>query len=173
MQSSTRIRPETPADYAAIREINVAAFLHHPFSRQTEHLIVEELRKAGALSVSLVAEIDAAPPMVVGHVAFSHALIDGRDTGWFLAGPLAVLPEFQRSGIGCALMKEGIEEIKKLGAKGCVLVGDPAYYGRFGFVRDDSFNYEGVPTEVIQILPFVEKPVGGNVSHHPAFTTGL
>jgi putative acetyltransferase len=166
-----RTRPETPADHEAIRDINIASFRHNPFSRQTEHLIVEELRKARALTFSLVAETDEGK--VVGYLAFSRALIDGRFSGWLLAGPLAVLPDYQRRGYGTALMKAGMAEIIKIGTNGCILVGDPAYYTRFGFIRDDSFVYEGVPPENVMILPFVNPPVGGKISHHPAFAAGL
>jgi putative acetyltransferase len=170
------IRREIPSDYKTIRDINIAAFLHHPFSHQTEHLIVEELRKAGALSVSLVAETGAGKTgssEVVGHIAFSHALIDGRDNGCFMAGPLAVLPEFQKQGIGSALVKAGLKAIKKLGAKVCVLVGDPAYYTRFGFVHNDTFIIEAVPPEVVLVSIFDKTAKGGHVTHHPAFMTGL
>ena len=165
------IRPESPADYAVIRDINIAAFLHHPFSHQTEHLIVEALRDAGALSVSLVAE-DACGK-VVGHVAFSHALIDGKDCGWFMAGPLAVFPEFQKRGIGSALVKAGLDAIRKLGANGCYLVGDPAFYTRFGFYNEQKLTMEGVPPEVCLCFAFTKPLPSGAVTHHPAFFTGL
>jgi putative acetyltransferase len=69
------IRNEAAADWGAIRAIHIAAFAHHPFSRQTEHLIVEELRKDGALTISLVAEEDG---NVIGHIAFSMATIAER-----------------------------------------------------------------------------------------------
>ena len=95
-----QIRPETPSDHDAIRQINIDAFAIHAYSSQTEHLIVESLRAADALSVSLVAEIEG---NLVGHIAFSHAEINGSDCGWFLLGPVAVFPNFQKQGIGsCA-----------------------------------------------------------------------
>jgi putative acetyltransferase len=166
-----RIRPETPADYAAIRNINIAAFANQPYSQQTEHLIVEELRKAGALSVSLVAEIDRddGSRQVVGHIAFSPAKIDGRDCGSLIAGPLAVLPERQRQGIGSALMNAGLDAIRKLGVNGCVLVGHPEYYGRFGFRHEPSLTMEGVPPEVFFCLPFTGPVPHGRVTCHEAF----
>lgn len=124
------IRPESPADYDAIRHVNVEAFRIHPYSQQTEHLIVEALRAAGALEISLVAEVDGE---VVGHIAFSAARIGDTTEGWFLLGPVAVLSGSQGSGIGNALVEAGLEQLRSRGAAGCVLVGDPAFYQRFGF----------------------------------------
>ena len=83
------VRPETDRDVDGIREVNIAAFEGHPFSQQTEHLIVESLRAADALELSLVAESECE---VVGHIAFSAASIGGSSPGWFLLGPMAVRP---------------------------------------------------------------------------------
>ena len=162
-----RIRPETPADHAAIREINIAAFADHPFSRQTEHLIVEVLRAAGALTLSLVAE--DGDGVVVGHIAFSAAPIDNHDQGWQLLGPVAVLPALQQRGIGKALVQAGLEALRGLGAQGCVLVGDPGYYTRLGFRQAVSLVYPGVPPEVVLCSPLAGGEPAGTVGHHPAF----
>lgn len=161
-----RIRPETTADHAAIREINIAAFAGHPFSQQTEHLIVEGLREAGALTLSLVAE---AENRVAGHIAFSPAPISGQDLGWYLLGPIAVPPELQRRGIGKALALAGLEALQSLGAQGCVLVGDPGFYTRFGFRQAIGLRYPGVPREVVLCLPLAGAEPQGAVGHHPAF----
>ena len=83
------IRPESASDYDAIRGILLAAFANHPYSHQTEHLIVEALRAAGAMTVALVAEVDG---QVVGHIAFSPVLIGGRRLPVVRLGPVAVLP---------------------------------------------------------------------------------
>jgi putative acetyltransferase len=163
------IRPETPADYDAIREINIAAFADHLYSQQTEHLIVDGLRAAGALSVSLVAEVDG---NVVGHIAFSPAKIDGNDCMWFLLGPVGVLPAFQRRGIGTELINAGLKIIRGLGAHGCILVGDPAYYSRFGFRHIPELVMEGIPLENILSLPMTEPIAQGQVTHHAAFSIG-
>ena len=160
------IRPETPADHAAIREINVAAFAVHPFSQQTEHLIVEGLRADGALTVSLVAEAEG---RVTGHIAFSSASIDGKDLGWHLLGPVAVLPDRQRQGIGSALVLAGLEVLRGLNAKGCVLAGDPAFYTRLGFRQAKELVYPGVPPEAVLCLALDGAEPTGEVSHHPAF----
>ena len=160
------IRPETAADHATIARINIAAFADHPHSRQTEHLIVAALRNAGALTLSLVAEDRGE---VVGHIAFSPALIDGEARGWFTLGPLAVLPERQAEGIGSWLVRAGIGEIRRLGGAGCVLVGPPGYYRRFGFRHDGGLWIEGVPPEYVLCLPLREETPRGAVTHHPAF----
>lgn len=164
------IRPETASDYEAIRHILVMAFEHHPYSHQTEHLIVEALRTADALLVSLVAEVDE---IVVGQIAFSPAKIDGKDCPWVTLGPVAVLPAFQRQGIGQALIKEGLKTIWGLGMQGCVLVGDPAYYGRFGFRHIPTLRLEGLPPQFSQYfmsLPMNDLIPEGVVAHHPAFS---
>lgn len=163
------IRPETTDDHESIREILIAAFADHPFSHQTEHLIVEGLRADNALLVSLVAEVDG---KVVGQIAFSRVEIGGKDCGWLGLGPVAVMPSHQRQGIGKALVNEGLKVIRSLGAKGCFLVGDPAYYPRFGFRNNSAMKMEGVPPEVVFCLPMSGEVPEGNVTHHPAFFVG-
>ena len=160
------IRSETPSDYDAIRHINIAAFAVHPYSQQTEHLIVEALRDDNALSVSLVVEMDDA---IVGHIAFSRAKIDDKDCDWFLLGPVAVLPERQSQGIGSALVRQGLEAIRALGAEGCVLVGNPEYYRRFGFRQAGSLVLDDVPPEYFMALPMTDKAACGKVTYHAAF----
>jgi putative acetyltransferase len=160
------IRPETPSDVDAIREINTAAFLDHPFSHQTEHLIVDALRASSALEVSLVALRDGRP---VGHVAFSNAAV-GLSDGWFLLGPVAVLPDLQGHGIGSALVSAGLEELRLRGTLGCVLVGDPGFYRRFGFRSVPGLAYEGVPDENVLCLPFGTEAPRGSIHAHEAFS---
>lgn len=166
MTDTMKIRTETPDDHAAITRINIEAFADHPFSRQTEHLIVEALRRAGALAVSLVAEDRGE---VVGHIAFSPAPIGGEDIGWFTLGPLAVLPRRQSEGIGSQLVRAGIEALRRIGANGCVLVGPPEYYRRFGFRHCTALRVDDVPPEFFLCLPLQEKIPHGTVMHHPAF----
>lgn len=161
------VRPETSSDIAAIRRINVAAFLHHRISQQTEHLIVDALRSANALSISLVAESDG---RVVGHIAFSRAAVGDAAAGWYLLGPVAVLPDHQGRGIGRALIEAGLEELRSRGASGCVLVGDPAFYERFGFRHWPGLTVAGVPDEYVLGLPFASETPAGEIVHHPAFS---
>ncbi len=160
------IRPETPADQEAISQLLIEAFADHPYSHHTEHLIVEGLRRAGALTVSLVAEVDG---QVAGHVAFSPVQIDGKDCEWFALGPVAVTPGLQRRGIGRQLIEAGLAALGRRGAAGCVVVGDPVYYRRFGFRHDPGLTMDGVPPEVFMSLPITGPSPRGPVSHHPAF----
>jgi putative acetyltransferase len=108
----------------------------------------------------------------VGQIAFSRVTIDGQDCRWFGLGPVAVSPSHQRQGIGQALVNEGLKTIQNLGAQGCVLVGDPAYYRRFGFAHDPALRMEGVPPEVLLCLPICGQMPAGTVAHHPAFFVG-
>ncbi len=161
------VRPETPQDVEAIRRVNIVAFKNHPFSQQTEHLIVEALRAADALDISLVAELDGT---VVGHIAFSRAKIGDKASGWYLLGPVAVLPDFQGQGIGRALVEAGLGALLSKEANGCVLVGDPAFYTRFGFEHARGVICTGVPDENVLCLRIAGPMPLGEVSHHPAFS---
>lgn len=161
-----RIRRETPADIDAITRVTMAAFRDHPISQQTEQFIVLALRAANALTISLVAEIAA---NVVGHVAFSPVTCSDGSEGWYGLGPISVLPEYQRQGIGKALINEGLSLLKELGAQGCALVGNPNYYKKYGFRNSSSLVYEGVPSEVFLIHPFTEKIPQGYLLFHEGF----
>jgi putative acetyltransferase len=161
------IRPEEQKDIDAIEKITCAAFLNHSYSHQTEHLIVKALREAGALAVSLVAETDGE---VVGHIAFSEVAIDGSYPSWFGLGPISVRPDSQRRGIGRALLQAGLAAIRAIGARGCVLVGNPDFYGRFGFSQAGPLLLEGVPPQYFLALAFGDRPSGGRVAFHPAFS---
>jgi len=160
------IRNEKESDINAIYDVTVAAFKDHPYSHQTEQFIVNALRVDGALSLSLVAEVDG---KVVGHVAFSPVSISDGSEGWYGLGPVSVLPELQRQGIGKALINEGLTRLKLLGAMGCILVGDPGYYTRFGFKNLPDLIYEGIPQEVFLALPFGNEKGKGTVTFHPGF----
>ncbi|KAB2912344.1 MAG: N-acetyltransferase [Dechloromonas sp.] len=160
------IRNERPADRAAIRALTQAAFAGHPHSQQTEHFIVDALRQAHALTVSLVAEVEGA---VVGHVAFSPVVIGDGSPGWYGVGPLSVLPARQGRGIGRELMHQGLQRLRMLGAAGCVLVGEPAYYGHFGFGRDAGLWLADVPAEYFLALTLAGPAAHGEVRFHPAF----
>jgi putative acetyltransferase len=161
------IRPEQQGDIEFITEVTRRAFENHPISHQTEHFIVIALRAAGALALSLVAEVDGA---VIGHVAFSPVAISDGAEGWYGVGPVSVTPELQRKGIGKSLMNEGLSLLQKAGAKGCTLVGDPAYYERFGFRNLPSLVYDGIPQEYFLALKFIEgDSTSGTVTFHEGF----
>jgi putative acetyltransferase len=161
------IRPETAADIAVISAVTEAAFRTCPYSRQTEQFIVHALRKAVAMTVSLVAEVDG---KVVGHVAFSPVKISDGSSGWYGLGPVSVLPELQRQGIGKALINRGLSLLKESGAGGCMLVGDPGYYKRFGFQNFPELIHEGIPQQYFVVLPFGKTVPRGTASFHEAFT---
>lgn len=160
------LRNETPADIEAITEVTMAAFKDHEISNQTEHFIVKALRDAGGLTVSVVAELGG---RVVGHIAFSPVTVSDGTSDWYGLGPISVLPEYQRQGIGKVLVNDGLSKLKKLGGQGCVLVGYPDYYKQFGFRNFPELVYEGVPQEAFLVLPFHEKIPHGTVQFHAGF----
>ena len=160
------IRDEARHDAEVIAEVTVAAFDSLEISNHTEQFIVEALRSAGALAVSLVAEVDG---RVVGHIAFSPVVISDGANNWYGLGPVSVLPLYQRMGIGKALIREGLSRLKKLGAKGCCLVGHPQYYRKFGFENVTGLVVEGVPEEVFFALSFDGRFPQGNVTFHEGF----
>ena len=161
-----QIRPETPADSESIAAVTRAAFLNAAHTDHNEEFIVAALRAAGALTVSLVAEVSG---RVVGHVALSPVSISDGATGWFGLGPISVLPAFQKQGLGAALMQAALQQLAQLGAAGCVLLGDPAYYRRFGFECHAGLVLPGVPPEYFMALAFKGAVPCGAVSYHPAF----
>ncbi|MBR7651576.1 GNAT family N-acetyltransferase [Brucella oryzae] len=160
------IRNETSEDAAEIRRLTDEAFRTVAYSNQKEGEIVDALRAAKALTLSLVAEEDG---QILGHVAFSLVLIGGEDKGWYGLGPVSVLPKRQGEGIGSNLIREGLAQLRSLGAKGCVLLGDPGYYGRFGFKADARLKLPGVPPEYFQCLAFGPDTPEGDVAYHSAF----
>ena len=161
------IRQEGPLDAAAISAVTAAAFLDAPHTAHTEQFIVEDLRKAGAMTISLVAEQGGE---VVGHVALSPVSISDGSTGWYGLGPISVTPGLQGKGIGSLLMQAAIRRLRELGAAGCVLVGDPSYYSRFGFKPEPSLVLPGVPPEYFQALRFAPSLPHGGVTFHEAFS---
>jgi putative acetyltransferase len=160
------IRSETPEDITASSEVTIAAFSDHPISHQTEQFIINALRCTHALTISLVAEIDG---KIVGHIAFSPVRISDGSTGWYGLGPVSVLPELQKQGIGTALILQGLSMLKEMGGQGCALVGDPNYYKRFGFKNNPGLIHEGIPQEVFLVLPFGENIAKGKVEFHEGF----
>jgi len=160
------IRSETDADAGAIAEVTVAAFKSLGISNHTEQFIIGALRAAKALTVSLVAEVDG---RVIGHIAFSPVAISDGTRNWYGLGPVSVLPEYQRQGIGKALMHEGLSRLKNMNAQGCCLVGHPDYYKKFGFKNMPGLVLEGVPQEFFFALSFDGHTPQGTVTFHDAF----
>lgn len=161
-----KIREEVSADIPAIEAVTVAAFLNAPHTSHTEQYIVNALRRAGALTISLVAEMDG---VLIGHVALSPVSISDGSTHWFGLGPISVLPAHQRGGVGSALMEAALASLRQRDAQGCVLLGDPGYYGCFGFRASPDLVLPGVPPEYFQALYFSPTTPSGIVTYHPAF----
>lgn len=166
MNPKVTIRSETDADVSAINEVTVAAFKSLQISNHTEQFIINALRAAKALTVSMVAEMDG---RVVGHIAFSPVSISDGTRNWYGLGPVSVLPEYQRQGIGKALILEGLSRLKDLNAQGCCLVGHPDYYRKFGFKNMPDLVLEGVPQEVFFALSFDGHSPQGSVAFHEGF----
>lgn len=166
MKPEVVIRDEVDADIDAIAEVTREAFKDLDVSDNTEQFIVAALRKADALTVSLVAELDG---RVVGHVAFSPVTMSDGTRDWYGLGPVSVLPDYQRKGIGKALIKEGLLRLKALNARGCCLVGHPEYYKKLGFENASGLVFQGVPQEFFFALSFDGQVPQGTVTFHEAF----
>lgn len=166
MNQRLRIRDETDSDVAAITEVTVSAFETLEISHKTEQYIIEALRAAEALTVSLVAEMD---DRVVGHIAFSPVTISDGSPGWYGLGPVSVLPAYQQHGIGKALVTAGLERLKEFNAQGCCLVGHPEYYKKFGFRNSAGLEFPGVPPEAFFVLSFGADAPQGRVVFHESF----
>jgi putative acetyltransferase len=160
------IRNEMPADARAIEAVTISAFRNAPHAGHNEQFIVSALREAGQLTISLVA---VAEGKVIGHVAVSPVSLSEGAPGWCGLGPISVLPEYQRRGVGARLMREALRTLRQKGAAGCVVLGEPAYYGRFGFLADPALVFPGVPPEYFQVLAFGSLKPRGVVSYHAAF----
>jgi len=164
------IRKEEPGDIRAIRHVNERAF-----DQENEANIIEKLRKRSALTISLVAVQD---DEIVGHIAFSPAIIaaEGSNFGAIALAPMAVLPAYQRKGIGLQMVRVGLEECRRLGHEIIVVLGHPDYYPRFGFVpampKGIGCEFE-VPEEAWMILELQEGALAGRrgkVRFQPEFS---
>jgi len=155
-----------PYDIAAIEAVTAAAFLHATHTSHTEQFIVSALRKSGQLSVSLVADDSGT---VIGHVALSPVAVSDGAAHWYGLGPISVAPERQGRGVGAKLMERALAELRRLNAYGCVVLGDPGYYARFGFKPEPSLILPGVPPEYFQAILFGGPLPSGTVSYHESF----
>lgn len=160
------IRPECAEDHAAIYSITKRAFAPMPYAGGDEQDLINKLREAGALALSLVAEKDG---VVVGQISFSPAFAADGSPGWYALGPVSVEPDLKHQGIGGQLIHAGIAWLNEQDAAGCVLVGNPAYYSRFGFRLFPELAPEGEHAEYFQILPLKVTEPDLVVSFHPAF----
>lgn len=161
------ISNEKSCDESIIHRVTERAFLNAPHTDHTEQFIVDALRRAGALTISQVAKADGE---IIGHVAISPVTLSGSASNWFGLGPISVLPDFQGLGIGSKLMQSSLAALEAMGASGCVVLGDPDYYGRFGFTVVDGLVFPGVPAEYFQALSFSNEFPKGEVTYHEAFS---
>ena len=162
------IRHERPQDIPAIHAVTIAAFRNAPHSDHTEHFIVSALRDAGALAISLVAEHEGE---ISGHVAVSPVAIAGGAEAWYGLGPISVLPGHQGQGVGSELMRAALSDLKNINASGCVLLGDPGFYHRFGFAPVAGLTLPGVPPEFFMATLLQGAYPQGEVTYHAAFSS--
>ncbi|NBF08990.1 GNAT family N-acetyltransferase [Pseudomonas sp. Fl4BN1] len=163
---SVILRAERADDIPAIEQVTREAFLDAAHSSHTEQYIVNALRSAGALTLSLVAEDEG---QVVGHAAISPVTLSSGEPGWYGLAPVSVTPARQGQGIGAQLVRQLLAQLQALGAAGCVVLGDPGYYSRFGFQAGQGPLLPGVPPEYFQALAFHGPYPTGEVSFHPGF----
>ncbi|MBB2777389.1 UNVERIFIED_ORG: putative acetyltransferase [Comamonas terrigena] len=163
---NVEIRNEVATDVEAIDAVTTAAFLTAPHTDHREQHIVKALRKAGRLTLSLVAVVDG---HVVGHVAVSPVAISQAPSGWYGLGPVSVAPAYQGQGIGARLVREALRQLRARGAGGCVVLGEPAYYGRFGFRAEPGLVLPGVPPAYFQAVALGTAVPCGTVSYDASF----
>lgn len=160
------VRPEMASDESAIYELTKCAFAPMPFSDGNEQDLINALRDAGALEISLVAESEG---QIVGHVAFSPAFAADGAAGCYALGPVSVDPEVQKKGIGSRLIKQGLAMLNDRDASACILVGNPNYYARFGFEPAPDNCPEGEPAEFFQILTINAERPASVIDFHKLF----
>jgi putative acetyltransferase len=162
------IREERKEDFEGVRRVNESAF-----SQPVEADLVDALRSGGAATVSVVAEVKG---QMVGHILFSPVTVQGADDLKAVGlGPMAVIPEHQRRGIGSILIKQGLEDCRRAGIQAVVVLGHPEYYPRFGFRRASSWGLRcefDAPDEAfmaLELIPNVLSGRSGVVNYHAAF----
>lgn len=160
------VRDEEITDIEAIEKLTKAAFQNAEHTSHTEHFIVNSLRTHGQLTISLVAIEHGT---IIGHVAISPVEMSSGEIGWYGLGPISVHPDKQGCGIGSLLMNKSLQKLKQLGAQGCVLLGEPSYYSRFGFKNYPELVLPNVPSEYFQAVTFSGNIPKANVKYHEAF----
>ena len=163
------LRPETAADIDPVRALIGEAFAPVPYASGTEAAIVDALRGRNELVLSIVAERAG---RIVGHAAVSPVRLSTDEPGWVALGPVAVAPRHQRTGVGAALVRHALELLgERVAVAGCVVLGDPAYYARFGFRAQTGLVFDGAPAAYFQSLPLTVagRTPSAAVSFSPAF----
>ncbi|HEY6817277.1 MAG TPA: N-acetyltransferase [Croceibacterium sp.] len=161
------IRGQEWAEHKRIARVITRAFKGHPHSDGREAEIFLRLFNDLETQASFVAVTRLR--RIVGHVVFSEIRIGGEYCNWCGLGPLSVLPRMQGRGIGSALVEEGLAYLRSDGWNGCVVLGNPAFYGRFGFRHDPRLVYPGPPPEYFQRIVFKGAEPVGEVSYAPVF----
>jgi len=163
------IRRETPKDIDSIRYVNEQAF-----GQKEEAEIIDKLRKRDVVTLSLVA---VQADQIMGHILFSPVSVESEYSSFeaITLAPMAVLPEYQRKGIGSQLVRVGLEECRRLGHEIVVVLGHPDYYPRFGFVPASTYGIKckyDVPDEVFMALELRQGVLSGRsgvVKYQPEF----
>ena len=161
------IRAEEPSDSLAIDEV-----VRQAFGQEDEVTLVQALRAGGHNLLSLVAERAG---KIVGHLLFTRLLIQGEAQTWeaVALAPLAVLPEVQRTGIGSALMREGLQQLSARGETIVVVLGHEHYYTKFGFSAELAkpllAPFSGPSWMALELQPDALKTVSGRVRYVPPF----
>ncbi|WP_070972342.1 GNAT family N-acetyltransferase [Vibrio sonorensis] len=162
------LRTEAPADILVIDQLVKSAF-----ETEAEAELVMRLRENGNLTLSLVACTDEGE--VIGHVMFSPVTLNGEETSWQGLAPLAVKEEYRNKGIGQKLIEEGFASLREFGYPVCVVVGDPAYYGRFGFESASAYQLDtkwSLPEGIFQVVDLTGANldgVKGRIGYCPEF----
>ena len=161
-------RDETFNDAPAIREVNNQAF-----QQSLEGRLVDQLRENDGILASLVAVVEE---RIVGHILFSPVTLTINNGGLHGAGlgPMAVLPEFQRRGVGSKLITTGIARMRRRGISFIVVLGHAEYYPRFGFERASEYGVHcqwDVPDDAFMIMPITDRPLPGLVKYRAEFMT--
>lgn len=164
--SAVILRPEEPEDQAPIRTLLIDVF-----NGEAEADLVDALRQAGDITYSLVAERNGE---VRGYILFSRLFVRQGDESFpaVALAPLAVHPEHQREGIGTALIDEAHLQLQQAGERLSIVLGDPAYYGRFGYTHERAAGFESAyQGEALQALAWEEAPDTGQLEYASSFST--
>lgn len=164
------MRAEAPDDYALVRRVNELAF-----GQSNEAGLVDALREKARPYISLVAVMDGD---IVGHIFFSPVTVEGEQETLTAMGlaPMSVLPDHQRRGIGSLLVREGLEECRRIGHEVVVVLGHPKFYPRFGFTPASSKGLRSeydVPDDVFMVAELRPGALGGRrglVKYNPEFS---
>lgn len=161
------IRPERPDDIDIIYRVIQRAFTTQPRADGDEQDLVNRLRERGELALSLVADVPGRG--IVGHIGFSPVTIAGRASNWFQMAPVSVEPDWQHRGFGSALINAGVAELRARGVSGIAVVGNPAYYERFGFARVSRFGPAGSEAIYFRAMMLAGEEPEGELRYASAF----